>query len=335
MMSSVEVEVAKIAESLLLKTDHARPINVTTLSGGRNNSVHLLNTSTRQYVLKRLFHSKDDLRDRFLAETCFYAHCESMRIESVPKLFVAAREYRSLLLEFVEGYELNAQDVSDKFIQSALSFLIEINAQKKPKIDLPPASESCLSIDAHIELIDNRISKLEQFVTDNEARLFVFTKLRPVWDQLVRPIAEDCEYVSKLVNPFISPSDFGFHNCLIRPNATAVFYDFEYAGWDDPAKLICDFFCQVEVPVPISYFDFVLDQLHCLTRKEDFLADRTRRLLPAFKIKWCCILLNEFLQSELARRQFSDHSSASNLVESQLAKASTMLDEASRFANDI
>ena len=28
------------------------------------------------------------------------------------------------------------------------------------------------------------------------------------------------------------------------------FFDFEYAGWDDPAKLLCDFRCQVELRVP-------------------------------------------------------------------------------------
>ena len=35
----------------------------------------------------------------------------------------------------------------------------------------------------------------------------------------------------------VSPSDFGFHNALVGPDGRAVFLDFEYAGWDDPAKL--------------------------------------------------------------------------------------------------
>ena len=33
------------------------------------------------------------------------------------------------------------------------------------------------------------------------------------------------------------------------------FLDFEYAGWDDPAKLIGDFFCQPAIPAPHSEFE--------------------------------------------------------------------------------
>ena len=39
----------------------------------------------------------------------------------------------------------------------------------------------------------------------------------------------------------LSPSDFGFHNALRRPDGRVVFLDLEYFGWDDPAKMISDF----------------------------------------------------------------------------------------------
>ena len=41
----------------------------------------------------------------------------------------------------------------------------------------------------------------------------------------------------------LSPSDFGFHN-VIKKNKKLFFFDFEYAGMDDPVKLISDFICQ-------------------------------------------------------------------------------------------
>ena len=41
----------------------------------------------------------------------------------------------------------------------------------------------------------------------------------------------------------IISSDFGFHN-VINKNNKLFFIDFEYAGLDDPIKLICDFYCQ-------------------------------------------------------------------------------------------
>ena len=41
----------------------------------------------------------------------------------------------------------------------------------------------------------------------------------------------------------MSPSDFGFHN-VIKKKKKLFFFDFEYAGMDDPVKLISDFICQ-------------------------------------------------------------------------------------------
>ena len=40
----------------------------------------------------------------------------------------------------------------------------------------------------------------------------------------------------------ISPSDFGLHNAKLGEDGKLAFFDFEYAGWDDPAKTIADFF---------------------------------------------------------------------------------------------
>ena len=53
----------------------------------------------------------------------------------------------------------------------------------------------------------------------------------------------------------LSPSDFGFHNAILANDGRLRFIDFEYAGWDDPSKLICDFFCQPAVPAPPQAFD--------------------------------------------------------------------------------
>jgi thiamine kinase-like enzyme len=50
-------------------------------------------------------------------------------------------------------------------------------------------------------------------------------------------------YLKKIDNKYliVSPSDLGFHN-ILKYKKKLYFYDFEYAGLDDPIKLICDFF---------------------------------------------------------------------------------------------
>jgi hypothetical protein len=57
----------------------------------------------------------------------------------------------------------------------------------------------------------------------------------------------------------VSPSDFGFHNA-IRTDAGVKFIDFEYAGWDDPAKMVSDFFAQIAIPIPNKYFEEFVDK---------------------------------------------------------------------------
>ncbi|MFX9699951.1 hypothetical protein ABTP10_19680, partial [Acinetobacter baumannii] len=48
----------------------------------------------------------------------------------------------------------------------------------------------------------------------------------------------------------LSPSDFGFHNAVQRPEGQIVFVDFEYFGWDDPVKLTCDFMLHPGMDLP-------------------------------------------------------------------------------------
>ena len=45
-------------------------------------------------------------------------------------------------------------------------------------------------------------------------------------------------------------------------------------------------------------------------------------LLPAYQIKWCCIMLNDFLGADQLRRDFAlDPAAAETRKQSQLAKA--------------
>jgi hypothetical protein len=103
----------------------------------------------------------------------------------------------------------------------------------------------------------------------------------------------------------VSPSDFGFHNALLEFDDRVRFLDFEYAGWDDPAKLICDFFCQPAVPVPPRFFEPFTQAIAACYPHPEMVIGRTRLLMPVYRVKWVCIRLNEFLPTGNRRRQFS------------------------------
>jgi hypothetical protein len=104
----------------------------------------------------------------------------------------------------------------------------------------------------------------------------------------------------------ISPSDFGFHNSIVKTDGALVFLDFEYAGWDDPAKMVCDFFCQPAVPVPTREFErFSIDVARAVGASSNLFSARCHLLLPLYRVKWCGIMLNEFVRADRGRRAFA------------------------------
>ena len=63
----------------------------------------------------------------------------------------------------------------------------------------------------------------------------------------------------------ISPSDIGFHNVL-KNQGKVNFIDFEYAGWDDPRKLLSDLVLQPQYNIPINCYQTFVN----LFKKNEF-----------------------------------------------------------------
>ena len=105
------------------------------------------------------------------------------------------------------------------------------------------------------------------------------------------------------------------------------FLDFEHFGWDDPAKMIADFLLH-----PAMVLDaflkrrFVANILSCFEDRET-LEKRVEILYPLFGLKWCMILLNEFVPEDLLRREFACEASLEKdeVQTEQLKKSRQML----------
>jgi len=102
----------------------------------------------------------------------------------------------------------------------------------------------------------------------------------------------------------LSPSDFGFHNALRRTDGI-VFLDFEYFGWDDPAKMIADFLLHPAMELAQDLKRRFMAQVLTNFNDNHHLAVRVEIVYPLFGLKWCLILLNEFIPRELQRRGFA------------------------------
>ena len=312
----------KVLENELKDTVHRLIPNIVfsikPLTLGNNNRLFELLTKECKYIIKCYFTHKDDRRDRLNSEYMFSSFVWNNGIRCIAEP-IAKDENNSLgIYRFIEGRSFYSGEIGEKEVEQAINFFNEINRYKSSNdaFDLPHASEACFSFEDHIKVIDYRIGRFRTIEVkddiDTEAYKFINNDLVVKWSEIKGLILSKINsykicYSEKipLDDMVLSPSDFGFHNAVLDNGGFIRFVDFEYAGWDDPAKMICDFFCQVAVPVPMFYFENFLETvIKCVKSPEETLM-RVRLLFPLYQIKWCCIVLNHFLPVDRVRKEFA------------------------------
>ena len=287
------------------------------IKGGANNRVYRVENADRKGLLKAYFRHPSDPRDRLDVEFSFISFAWDRGVRAIPKPLACNRDVGIALYEWIEGRRLTPEEVSEGYIRQAMNLFVNLNQHKEHAHSLGAASEACFSLREHMNVVEKRIDGLSHFKAvsdiDLQASKFVETELFRLWRALCismeKKIKEEgwgIDDVLPLSDRCLSPSDFGFHNALLTSSGELRFIDFEYAGWDDPAKTVCDFFCQPQVPVARDYYDFFVEGTMCCSDKLQDYRKRVDMLFPLHQIKWCCIMLNDFSKNENIRRRFAD-----------------------------
>ena len=325
--------------ALLAEAGRSSTFKLEQLAGGRNNRTYRVRADGGDSLLKWYFSHHSDARDRLGTEFEFCSCCWRHGLRQIPRPLCADRAAGLGLYDFLRGRLLTSGDVALEHHDQAIEFLQSINALRPQPdaLSLTDASEACFSLATHAERIDQRLQRLAAIATDDDTDRemveFMGSMVQPAFE---RERAELRQWAARdkldmhadlpREDRCLSPSDFGFHNALLQDDGSLRFVDFEYAGWDDPAKLVGDFFCQIEVPALATGFDDFLGRVAGLSRHPEPVVQRTRRLLPLYQIKWCCIVLNDFLPTAGARRSFSAPQFAASSRNEQLAIARRLFD---------
>ncbi len=328
-----------VVVSLLSQTNLEGSFKLHPLSGGANNRIFRIEVGHKNVLLKIYFQHSDDVRDRLGAEFSFSRFAWENGIRSLPKPLACDHKNGLGLYDFVEGRSLTSNDVTENLIKQALHFYHELNQHKTSNSAriLPKASEACFTTGEHLKCVERRLHHLQRInsesVIDREALSFITNELSQAWSRVLSFVQKqssklklslDQEVIGQ--DKCISPSDFGFHNALLSQNGNLYFIDFEYAGWDDPAKMVCDFFSQPSIPVSFNYFDTFSESVVSKMTEPKLHLNRIRLLLPVYQIKWCCILLNDFVAVGDARRKFASNTEdEEDRKKKQLEKARKML----------
>lgn len=293
---------------------------------GGNNRLFRLDTAAGPAVLKAYF---QDGRDRLGAEFAFAELAWSAGLRSLPQPLAADRDRRLALYALVPGRRPTPAEVDAAAVDAALAFVVAVNGLRGRAAGLPDGAEACFSVEEHLATVERRLARLAAQVEEPAVVAFVRDEVLALWRRLADALRRQAE--SDGIDPaaaldpadrVVSPSDFGFHNALIDEAGRLCFLDFEYAGWDDPAKLVGDMFHQVQVPVPRRHYGRVRDGVAALARDPAALARRIDLLQPVYGVKWVAILLNEFLPEGMRRRVFAGAAAdVGELRRQQFAKA--------------
>ena len=282
--------------------------NFSNLTMGINSSTFKLEGYEEKYLLKIYNSSKINPINRLEHEYKFLTFLKECKFDNVPQLIFSNKKENWLLMTWIEGEKINK--VNCDLCKEYLEFLVGIQkfrGTNGAKIILP-ASEAYFHLKGHIKSINHRILMLEkkqkEILIINKDLLQIFknflSKVKSEINYLMRFQKEnslDIDYILPEENRIISQSDVGFHNLLIG-NDKVYFLDFEYAGWDDPGKLLSDLLLQPDNNIPIKYFKIFDTYLNDYIFKKNYNNDRLLFMLKLIRIKWALIILNPIFKSE-------------------------------------
>ncbi|EKD71490.1 MAG: aminoglycoside phosphotransferase family protein [uncultured bacterium] len=303
----------KYVVASLIGKDDKNSIHIDPIHGGGNNRSYLITTNDDRYFLKHYFNDIS-YRNRLQVEYSFSSYAWQSGIRCIARPIAYDTNNFIGIYEYVNGRKLSNNEIKEDEVIQSLNFLTDLNSKKSSYLakKLSVASDAGFSIFEHICLVGKRIEKLKKIIInddiDSEANLFINKLLIPAWNELENTIKANTKGIlHNKIEPndiILSPSDFGFHNALLTDNKQIKFIDFEYSGWDDPAKLICDYFSQPAVPVPIKYFWKFANTVSNLSMNPMQTMERVKIILPLVRLKWCCIVLNCFIPDLKIKKMF-------------------------------
>jgi thiamine kinase-like enzyme len=312
------------------------------VKGGRNSRVFcLIDAEGRYYAAKVYYQDSADRRRRLQTEFGGLTFLWRNGIRAIPKPLIADPIGGFAIYEYVEGQPVDSRKATPADIDSAAKFLASLQELKnRPDAkELPVASEACFSFAAVLENIERRLRRLEAAHSDDllvgEMHRFLAEEIRPFFAHMKKwsfrklsAVGLDKEVELPLNDRTLSPSDFGFHNALRQADGKLIFVDFEYFGWDDPAKMIIDFVLHPAMDLGNDLKQRFVDGLMLHFGRGRTFTARLVAAYPLFGIKWCTILLNEFLPTEKGRRDFAEFidRDRARIRERQLVKARKMLE---------
>ena len=307
--------------------------------GQGNSRTYKLIGEQQDYMLKIYPDRQHDPRPRIETEAIT---CQTLfsKNYAVPECIITNTHLGWGIYSWVNGKPI--EQINQVFLEKAFDFIQKLFSDSRSEINqlskiFNEASEACLSGSEIYRQIETRREKLKS-VDVEPLQKFFQEKFDPYLKFIIEKIknnSEDFFYISLPRSlQILSPSDFGAHNALKIAEDKFIFVDFEYFGWDDPVKLISDFYWHPGMNLSQSLKNQWLNYAQNLCTDDLYFTKRLYSYLPLYGLRWCLILLNEFLTKKLQHRIHAHGVSLediANIQMKQLNKSENLLETIKRM----
>ncbi len=298
--------------------------------GGNSQIVQLCLESDKRLALKVYADEPNRIKAEYEAFSLL-AKCGEKRI---PKGVQRDDRWNMALYEWVDGEVIQCPDSKD--VNDALDLLSRFHKWRvAPDFRaFPNASASIFSGQELERQVIQRLAILRHNAGDFPMLSeYLDNELVPEIDKQIQKTKSRWSILAyEAVVPrserTLSPSDFGFHNALRNREGHLIFLDFEYFGWDDPAKLVGDFLLHPAMNLSIE----LKREWICGAKKiyGPLMHERLIQLLPLLGLCWCLLLLNEFRRDLWVRRKRAAgaaYRDRSSILKTQLGKSHELLSQ--------
>ncbi len=276
---------------------------IQTVTGGGNSQIFKCHTEVGNEIALKIYPA-DSKHDRLRSEYDGIKTIRSKCILKVPKPLGVNRDLETTVFRWVDGETVIKPTFED--IDKTVEFLSSLHRCRNQIEfnDFPNASAACFSGQQIEEQIISRLEILSREENDS-LNLFLnkeFFDILKKMQKQAKDIWPNKEYdlIINRSKQILSPSDFGFHNALRKRNGSLVFLDFEYFGWDDPVKLMCDFAFHPGMELSESIRKYWFKATLNLYGYE--ILKRLTASWPLYGLCWVLIMLNEF-RSDIWKRR--------------------------------
>ncbi|WP_415718799.1 phosphotransferase [Maridesulfovibrio sp.] len=318
------------------------PAKTIPIRAGRNSRVFRVDCVSGKTLLAKFYlQATADGRSRLTQEWSALKFMTENGITNIPRPIAFDQSLQGAIYSFVHGERVTQS--CEQGIREILSFLNRLKeiSTHENAVKISPASEACFSPSQLVENIEIRLAKLQALPAEDE----LYQQLHSFLDNnFAIRFAQLTDHAKQIfpgelwTEPLaqqhrtLSPSDFGFHNTL-KTELGFTFVDFEYFGWDDPVKATADFLLHPAMDLSERQIQIFFHGMTEIFASDKNFIPRFKIYLPLLCLKWCMIILNEFIASHMDRREFAagEISKRDDLRVRQLEKALNFLNKDQRI----